>query len=147
MFESTLYSLIPKEVNTFAKLDHGAPYHFDCWKNDRVGSPCLYYWFMARDGVKKNKKRLPVSEIRAALRQLRGAGVLSREMFRKVCPTAKSDGECGYAVVGRILEALHVAIYSGNDGFKLTNPDEATSLIGAKPASGGGSGTLPRASQ
>src|ERR1035437_7835839 len=70
MLESVLHRLIPEEVNTFAKLAHGEPYHFDRWEKDRVGSPCLYYWFMARDGVKKNKKRLPVSEIRAAFLQL-----------------------------------------------------------------------------
>ena len=134
MLESTLRRLIPDEVNTFAKLEHGASYHFDRWKNDRVGSPCLYYWFMARDGVKKNKKRLPVSEIRAALHQLRSAGMLSREAFRKVCPLSESDGSCGFAVVGRILEALHVAVYAGQDGFKLTNPDEATTLLEVRHA-------------
>jgi hypothetical protein len=129
MLESTLHTLIPEEVNTFAKLQHGESYHFDCWKNDRVGWPCLYYWFIARDGVRKNKKRLPVSEIRAALHQLRRVGVLSRETFREVCPIAESAGPCGFAVVGRILEALHVAVYSSHDGFKLTNAKEATNLL------------------
>ncbi len=134
MLESTLRRLIPEEVNTFAKLERGAPYYFDRWENDSLGSPCLYYWFMARDGVKKNKKRLPVSEIRAAVRQLRTVGVLSRETFRTVCPTAKSDGQWGFAVVGRIFEALHIAVYSGPDGFKLTNANEATNLLEEKPA-------------
>jgi hypothetical protein len=129
MLESVLHRLIPEEVNSFAKLAHGEPYHFDRWEKDRVGSPCLYYWFMARDGVKKNKKRLPVSEIRAAFLQLQSTGALTRETYRRVCPTAKSDGSCGFAVVGRILEALHVAVYSGRDGFKLTNANEATNLL------------------
>jgi len=135
MFESVLHRLIPEEVNTFAKLQHGEPYHFERWKNDRAGSPCLYYWFMARGGVTKNRKRLPVSEIRAALHQLRSTGVLSRATFRKVCPIAEWAGPCGFAVVGRILEALHVALYSGMGGFKLNDANEVMSLL-AKPAQG-----------
>lgn len=129
MLQSALHRLIPQRVNTFAKLHRGSPYHFDRWGVDRAGSPCLYYWFMARDGVKRNKKRLPVSEIRAAVCQLRSAGVLNRKTFPKVCPVAESDGPCGFAVVGRILEALQVAAYSGQDGFKLTNADEVTKLL------------------
>ena len=129
MLESTLHTLIPEKASTFAKLQHGEPYHFDCWKNDRDGSPCLYFWFMARDGVKRNKKHLPVSEIRAALHQLQSVGVLSRGTFRKVCPKAESAGPCGFAVVGRIFEALHVAVYSSQDGFKLTNANEARNLL------------------
>ncbi len=87
---------------------------------------------MARDGVKKNKKRLPVAEIRAALDELGRAGVLSREKFRKVCPKADSDGSCGFAVAGRILEALRVAVYSGQDGFTLTDANKAKNLLEAK---------------
>jgi hypothetical protein len=131
MFQSTLFRLIPAKLNTFAKFKHGTPYHFDSWKNDRGGAPCLYYWFMG--DVVKYRKRVPVSEIRAALHQLRSVGVLSREAFRKVCPIAESAGPCGFAVVGRILESLHIAIYSGQDGFKLTNAKEATNLLKAKP--------------
>ena len=85
----------------------------------------MYYWFQ---GAEKHTKRLPESEIRAGLRQLRDTGWLSRERFGDVCPTAKSNGECGFAVLGRIFEALGVAVYSGNTGFKLTNADEATKL-------------------
>jgi hypothetical protein len=117
-------------VNAFAKLTHGEPYHFDRWKNDQAGRPCLYYCFSG--GGRVHKKRVPVSELRAALRQLRNASVLSREMFRQNCPTATSDGECGFAVVGRIFEALGVAVYSRQDGFKLTNVDEATNLLEGK---------------
>ena len=65
------------------------PYRFDRWKKDRTDSPCLYYWLFGRDGVKRNKTRLPVSEICDALRQLRNSGVLTREAFRQfVKPTA-----------------------------------------------------------
>ena len=129
MLESTLHRLIPKEVNTFAKLRRGEPYQFHRWENDRSGSLCLYYRFQ---GVEKHTKRLPESEIRAGLRQLRDIGWLSRETFGDVCPTAKSDGECGFAVLGRIFEALGVAVYSGNAGFKLTDADEATNLLEAR---------------
>jgi hypothetical protein len=63
--------------------------------------------------VKKHTKRLPPSEIRAGLRQLRDIGWLGRETFREICPTAKSDGECGFAVLGRIFEALGIAVLFG----------------------------------
>jgi putative transcriptional regulator len=129
MLRSTLHRLIPHEVRTFAKLRHGEPYHFGSWKNDNADTPCLYYWFMARNGVTKNDKRVPVSEIGSALQRLRDAGVLSREMFAKVCPVAESAGPCGFAVVGRIFEALGVAVYSGRGGFELTNADKAQKLL------------------
>jgi hypothetical protein len=126
MLESTLHTLVPKQLNTFAKLKHGEPYHFDRWEQG-----CLYYWF---EGAKIYKKRLPETEIRAGLRQLRDTGWLRRETFRNICPIARSDGECGFAVLGRIFEFLGVAVYLDNDGFKLTNADEATRLLGEKSA-------------
>jgi hypothetical protein len=130
MLLSTLHRLIPSAVNTFAKLEHGEPYHFDCWRDDHAGSPCLYYWFFGHDGVKRNKKRGPVAEIGAALRRLRNARVLSREMFQEVCPIAESAGPCGFAVVGRIFEGLHVAAYLGRGtGFRLIDADRATKLL------------------
>ena len=122
MLESTLHGLIPKRVSTFPKLrGNGGPYRFDRWEKD-----CLRYSFV---GAKKYTKRLPECEIRAGLSQLRDTGWLSRETFRRICPRAKSDGECGFAVLGRILEALHVAAYSGDAGFRLTNADEAKKLL------------------
>jgi hypothetical protein len=133
MLEATLHRLIPVKVSTFSKLNHGEPYQFDRWQNDRFASPCLYYWFKSRDGIKRNTKRVPVSEIRAALCQLRNANVLSRETFKKVCPVAQSDGPCGFAVVGRIFEALGVAVYSGQNGFKLTDANEVAKLLEVKP--------------
>lgn len=129
MLESTLHQLIPSQVNAFAKLGRGEPYHFDHWADDRSGSECLYYWFTARDGVKKNTKRIPVSEIRAALHQLRTAGVLTRVTFQIVCPVSQACGPCGFAVVGRILEALIVARYTNTAEFSLTNAARACSLL------------------
>ncbi len=134
MLEAVLHRLIPDEVKSFAKLEHGKPYHFDRWSDDRVGTHCLYYWFVASDGVKRNKKRVPVSEIRAALHQLRSAGVLTRVAFREICPKAESGRPCGFAVVGRILEALDVATYSGRGGFKLTNARRAANLLVISPS-------------
>ena len=48
----------------------GDPYHFDRWNDDRAGSMCLNYLFMALDVGKKNMKKLPVFEICAGLYQL-----------------------------------------------------------------------------
>jgi len=127
--ETALHRLIPNEVRTFAKLEHGDPYHFDRWANDNADTLCLYYWFMARDGVKKNKKRVPVSEIRAALRQLL-EGRVKRETFRKICPVTEAAGPCGFAVVGRIFVELGIAVYSGRrDGFKLSDANKARKLL------------------
>jgi hypothetical protein len=83
--------------------------------------------FLGSRRSEENKKRLPVSEIRDALKQIRITGVLTREAFRK-CPIAKS-APYSFAVLGRILEALHVAVYSGRAGFRLTNADKATNLL------------------
>ena len=130
MLDSTMRRLIPHTVNTFAKLEHGEPYHFDSWATDNTNTPCLYYWFMARNGVTKRKKRVPVYEIGVALRRLLGDGMLRSDRFREVCPVAESDGPCGFAVVGRIFEALDVAAYAGRRrGFRLTDAQRAQKLL------------------
>jgi hypothetical protein len=129
MIEATLHRLIPDIVNTFAKLTSGEPYHFDRWEKDKTGLPCLYYWFIARNGVCKHWKRIPISEIHAALCQLQSDGHLNREIFKTVCPVSESAGPCGFAVAGRILEALQVAVYAGHGEFKLTNAKLAVSLL------------------
>jgi hypothetical protein len=128
MLEVILHSLIPDKVNTFEKLEGGEPYHFDRWTDDMSGLPCLYYRFKSRDGAKQNKKRIPVREIITALRELQRAGVLDRQAFERVCPIAKA-GPCGFAVVGRILEKLHAASYTGSNGFSLTDANEASRLL------------------
>jgi hypothetical protein len=129
MTEARLHRLIPEQVNTFAKLKRGEPYHFERWKKDRYGTACMYYWFIARDGVNKNRKRVPVTEIHTALCQLQNGGHLNRETFKIVCPVSESAGPCGFTVVGRILEALQVAVYAGRGEFKLTNANRAQSLL------------------
>src|SRR4051812_9952681 len=122
MLEPTLRKLIPHKVRTFAKLESGEPYHFDRWDKDYTGTECLYYWFTGRNNI--NKKRVPTPEIRAALQILLLNGTLRRKDFETICPIAKSDGPCGFAVVGRIFEALDIAVYSGRrDGFRLTDLD------------------------
>jgi hypothetical protein len=125
MLESTLHGLTPKDVSTFPKLSQGDPYHFDRWENG-----CPYYWF---EGVKNIRNVFPYLKF-VLVSVNRYIGWLSREMFREICPTAKSDGECGIAVLGRIFEALGIAVYSSSAGFKLTDADEATRLLEAKPA-------------
>jgi hypothetical protein len=85
---------------------------------------------MARDGVKRNKKRVPVSEIRAVLRELLSSGLLTKQTFKDLCPVAQSAGPCGFAVVGRIFEAFGVAAYSTRGEFELTDAGAATTLLG-----------------
>lgn len=130
MLESVLHELVPGKLAKFAKLDHGEPYLFEAWRNDRSGSPCMYYWILGDAG--RNKKRIPVSEIYAALTELRDTKVFDRALFRKVCPISASVGSCGFAVLGRILEALGVACYDGKSEFKLTDADHLTNLLRSK---------------
>jgi hypothetical protein len=117
-FESKLRDLIPKTASDFSKLGAGEPYHFDRWADDRSGSTCLYYWFYSHDGGKRNNKRVVVSEIQQAFQNLMDTGSFDRDAFRRLCPVSELSGPCGFVVVGRILEALGVAVYSGRDkGF------------------------------
>jgi hypothetical protein len=126
MLETTLRYLIPERLNTFAKLtERGEPYYFDHWTADFV---CLYYWFSSRDRTRRNRKRVPVSEIRAALEQLIRDGAFTRAAFESLCAISTRDGGCGFAVIGRILEALNVARYS-RPVFRLTDADQARVLL------------------
>jgi len=133
-FDAMLRTLIPATLSVFPKLEAGDPYHFDHWAEDSAGAACIYYWFTSRDGNKRNQKRVPVSEVRAALQHLRATGALDRGSFRTRCPISHKSGPCGFAIVGRILEALGVARYSGRDvGFTLTDPVKALSLLEEMP--------------
>jgi hypothetical protein len=123
--------LIPSVVNEFEKLEAGDPYYFDRWDNDRDGVPCLYYWFRSRDGSGRNVKRVPAHEILRVLRQIHARGSLIRSAFKSLCPVPDNAGPCGFAVVGRIVEALGVARYSGRkQGFTITNQARARDLLG-----------------
>lgn len=131
--EQQLRRLIPGSLHTFAKLAGGRPYRFDRWDCDRNGVDCLYYSFASRDGRGRNVKRVPVHEVRAALQLLVTAGALNREGFVRACPVSESDGACGFAVVGRILEHFRVAAYLGRgQGFGLTNPSRARALLASR---------------
>jgi hypothetical protein len=122
-FDSMLRKLIPATVSEFKKLEAGNPYHFDRWDDG-----CMYYWFGSTS--KPHKKRVFVSEAFSALQHLRTTGAFDRNSFPTLCPKSESDGGCGFAVAGRILEALGVAKYSGRRaGFTLTDPVKATSLL------------------
>ncbi len=129
MLESMLRKTVPSVVNSFPKLTTGEPYRFERWAGDDRDILCLYYWFSPRDGLRRNVKRVPVPEILAALGHLRRTGTLDRAAFQKLCPVSESDGPCGFAVLGRTLEALGVAHYVGKRGFELTQPGTADQLL------------------
>ena len=117
-FANNLKRLIPTSINDFPKLELGEPYHFDHWADDKYKAPCLYYWFSSKNGTKRHDKRVLISEIYAAFQTMQSTGSFSRASFRVYCPKSESSGRCGFVVVGRILEALGVAAYSGrHDGF------------------------------
>jgi hypothetical protein len=126
--ESVLEELFPGKLSEFKKLTGGEPYRFDSWQTDTGGRPCLYYAFSSRDGRRTNTKRASIPEIAAALEHLRRTGHLRRSEFPDVCPVAQSAGPCGFAVVGRVLEALGVARYV-RGAFCLSDATKAGSLL------------------
>jgi hypothetical protein len=123
-FDSMLRKLIPATVSIFPKLEAGDPYHFDHWADDAI-----YYWFASKDGAKRNKKRVIVSELHSILQHVRAAGAFYRRSFETLCPISAGAGPCGFAVTGRILEALGVAEYSGHAGFALIGPLKVASIL------------------
>ena len=128
MLESTLRNLVPSVASTFEKLTPGrAPYSFDRWADG-----ALYYKVSRRANGVWNKKRVKTSEIRAALARLRRSGRFTRSDFTELCPVTAKDGDCGFCVVGRILELLGVTRFSGQgQGFTLIGSQRADKLLAA----------------
>jgi len=108
---------IPKRIEKFPKLGYGEPYRFHKWEYDREGRFCLYY--VVTGGKKEYTKRIPIEELEAAVVKLLETCKFNREDFRELCPIASRDGECGFTVIGRILEVLYGAKYKGRGkGFQ-----------------------------
>lgn len=128
MLERTLRNRIPSVVSSFAKLSAGGqPYDFDHWDNG-----ILYYRVSRNSKGDWNKKRVIISEVHAALAHLAKTGSFSRKDFQKLCPTTGGDGECGFCVIGRVLEVLSVAMYAGwGEGFVLIDVEKARTLLTA----------------
>jgi hypothetical protein len=128
---SVLDELFRKGHVQFRKLrGAGPPYKFWKWATDRSNALCLYYEFPSRNGKTTNRKRVPVDEILAALREIVSEGCLTRKAFRNLCPVAESAGPCGFAVVGGCLELLGIARQSGRQGaFELTDRKRAHRLL------------------
>ncbi len=129
--ERFLGRLIPRAFRVFPKLTGGGPpYRFERWDRDRDGLTIMRYSFPSRDGESVNGKRVWAREIQRALASLIRAGALNRHSFEEHCPRTSSDGGCGFAVIGRILERLGVAAYEGGqEGFRLVNPARANRLL------------------
>lgn len=129
--KSELQRIIPSRAPTFDKLRRkGSPYRFREWANDREGHFCLRYEFELRDNLRRDVKRVPFTEMCQALLYLRSHGKLDRQQaYPECCPVADSDGSCGFAVLGRIFEALGVARYEGAKGFVLIDDKKADALL------------------
>lgn len=111
---------VPQRISQFPKLILGKPYFFHAWKKDRIGVECLYYRFMGSDGKTQQRKKVPLKEIKAAVKRFQKKGIFDRSDYKKLCPTALSSGPCGFAVIGRYLEFRHKAKYKGRGhGFSL----------------------------
>lgn len=129
--EPVLRDLIPGHVQRFPKLmEKGDPYKFDRWEEDRSEVLCLYYKFKSRDRMEWNHKRVPVPEIRAAMRVLMIDGRWDRAAFDRDCPIASSAGPCGYAIIGRVFESLGVATHDVNGRcFRLVALERVRQLL------------------
>lgn len=111
---------IPAQIRRFKKLTSGRPYFYHCWKSDRAGKECLNYRFLGRNGKTEHVKKIPLSELEAAVRRFQYKRSFDRSDFKKVCPSALSSGPCGFAVIGRYLEFRFNARYQGRgNGFVL----------------------------
>ncbi|OUJ18045.1 hypothetical protein AMET1_1553 [Methanonatronarchaeum thermophilum] len=100
--------IVPEELTEFDKLESNNHSLFDKWSNDREGRECLYY-YVSRE--KKYKKRAPLDEIVNSVMRYEDQGKFDRGDFKEVCEIANRDGDCGYVIVGRILENLTDARY------------------------------------
>jgi len=130
MLEQRLREIILNPNSTFPKLESGDPYYFDQWRIDLNGEMCLYYWFWNKNRTKKNKKRVVISEVEKLIRNCLTRGQINRKDFEEYCHTSNSDGACGFAVTGRMLEYLGIAQYLGwGRGFEIIDVDLARSLI------------------
>ncbi len=119
-------SEIPDKIPSgtkFEKLENGGePYVCYKWEHGKYRNEkvfCLYYQFPSRDGQRMNRKRVPLKEIKEAVRFLNKHQFFDRSAFNNHCPISKGDGPCGYAVIGRILEKVFNAEYRESDGFHL----------------------------
>ncbi len=130
-FYQALQALFNTGNITFSKLlDEGAPYRFSRLGADTNGVVCVYYTFPSRDGKKLNEKRVPLSELVSAVEVTLKKGKFIREDFKKACPISASDGQCGFAVTGRILEFLRICKYAGRgNGFDLVDKVRAVELL------------------
>lgn len=107
---------LPNEIppgTLFEKLRESNSYRCAEWKHDRRGIFCMYYEFSVY------KKRIPLSEIEAAVLHLQRENIFDRNVFASLCPISHSDGTCGFVVIGRILEKFFNAEYMENSGFTL----------------------------
>ena len=129
MLKDELRAMIPSKYNKFDKLESEDPYHFDSWGMDKYGNECLYYWFYSKDKSKRNQKRVVISEIENLLRDNVNQEIINRSNFRDCCKTTFKAGECGYAVIARLLEYLGIAKYQKESGIQLIDKQKIQSLI------------------
>ncbi|MGI9256577.1 MAG: hypothetical protein ACR2PY_06545 [Salinispira sp.] len=86
------------------------------WQKDRNGVYCMYYAFQ---GKCVYEKRIPLNEIHAAKKHLLEHKKFNHKIFCEQCKTVAKNGECGFAVIGRMLENSCNAEYNGSKGFVL----------------------------
>ena len=108
---------IPIKFDKFPKLKHGIPYEFYKWDRDKEGRLCLYYFVTGGENV--HQKRVVMNELVAVIMRFLETGRFNREDFRELCPVTSRDGDCGFTVIGRIMEYLFDAEYEGRGkGFR-----------------------------
>lgn len=115
--------ITPDELDRFQKLEGGVdPYYFKEW--DSIDDNILRYWFWNKNRTKKNVKRIFIHELENLLRRPSQTGEITRSDFESYCPKTKRDGDCGFAVIVRILEFLRIARYDQDSGVILITVNE-----------------------
>jgi len=114
MLEQTLKKVIPHKLNSFNKLTEGHdPYYYTSWAEED-GMPILRYWFWNRTKTKKNGKRVFVNEIEELLKHSHQKHRITRADYLRYCTRTNSSGDCGFAVIIRILEHFQVVEVVGS---------------------------------
>lgn len=115
MLEQILKKVIPHELNSFCKLTKGDdPYHYTSWA-EADGMPILRYWFWNRTKTKKYGKRVFVNEIEELLKHSHQKHRITRADYLRYCPRTKRGGDCGFAVIIRILEHFQAVEVVGRE--------------------------------
>lgn len=126
-----LRNIVPDTYSTFKYLTRNNDYHFSEWSATTENQICLYYWFFAKDKIRKNKKRVVMQELESLLSHCiqKNIPIVDRSLFESICKITYSSGPCGYCVSIRLFEFLGIAKYQGSNGFELIDKEKIKQIL------------------